>query len=166
MTPVPGCCTFRPQRITEALRRLVEETAVVRGRRRAVESTIQADTVATQDTITQLISTVRRVARMVPGAAQATAAVCMRHDYRRAGKPVIDWDEPEATMGWSRRRSMMPTRCWRHWPGSEDVVGEESVAAPLAMLALVAGHDVEPADGLTVPMGDGASLRKVAPGPR
>ena len=138
----------RPHRINEAVRRVVEETAVMRGRgKRAVDSTILADAVATQDTITQLISAVRRVGRIVPGAAEAIAAVCTGHDYSRAGKPVIDWDEPEATMGWSRRRSMMPTRCWRHWPGSEDVVGEESVAAPLAMLALVAGHDVEPADG-------------------
>jgi len=35
-----------------------------------VDSTILADAVATQDTITQLIAAVRRVARVVPGAAE------------------------------------------------------------------------------------------------
>jgi len=44
---------------------VVDETAVVRGRgKRAVDSTILADAVATQDTITQLISAVRRVGRV------------------------------------------------------------------------------------------------------
>jgi len=43
----------RPQRINEAVRRVVEETGVVRGRgKRAVDSTILADAVATQDTVT------------------------------------------------------------------------------------------------------------------
>src|SRR6266851_2779138 len=45
-------------------------------RRRAVDSTILADAVATQDTITQLVSAIRRVAREVPGAAEQIAAVC------------------------------------------------------------------------------------------
>ena len=36
---------------------------------RAVDSTILADAVATQDTITQLISAIRRVGRTVPGTA-------------------------------------------------------------------------------------------------
>ena len=60
----------RPHRISDAVRRVVAETGVVKGRRRAVDSTILADAVATQDTITQLIAAIRRVARVVPGAAQ------------------------------------------------------------------------------------------------
>jgi hypothetical protein len=56
--------------INEAVRRVVAETGIVRGRRkRAVDSTILADAVATQDTITQLIAAIRRVGRVVPGAA-------------------------------------------------------------------------------------------------
>ena len=73
------------------------ETGILRGRgKRAVDSTILADAVATQDTITQLISAIRRVGRVVPGAAEVIAAVCTGHDYHRPGKPVIDWDEPGA----------------------------------------------------------------------
>ena len=46
----------------------MEETGVLKGRRRrAVDSTILADAVATQDTVTQLVSAIRRVAREVPG---------------------------------------------------------------------------------------------------
>jgi hypothetical protein len=41
-----------------------------------VDSTILADAMATQDTVTQLISQIRRVARLVPGAAAQIAAVC------------------------------------------------------------------------------------------
>ena len=65
-------------------------------RRRAVDSTILADAVATQDTVTQLVAAIRRVAREVPGAAEQIAAVCTGHDYSRPGKPKIDWDDPAA----------------------------------------------------------------------
>jgi hypothetical protein len=71
----------RPHRINEAVRKVVEETGIVCGRRRVVDSTILADAVATQDTVTQLISAIRRVARQVPGAAGLVAAVCTGHDY-------------------------------------------------------------------------------------
>jgi hypothetical protein len=44
---------------------------VVKGRRRrAVYSAIMADAVATQDTVIQLVSAIRRVRREVPGAAE------------------------------------------------------------------------------------------------
>ena len=58
--------------------------------------TILADAVATQDTVTQLVSAIRRVAREVPGAAEQIAAVCTGHDYAAPGKPKIDWDDPAA----------------------------------------------------------------------
>ena len=87
----------RPHRINDAIRKVVEQTGILRGRRRrAVDSTILADAVATQDTVTQLISAIRRVAREVPGAAEQVAAVCTGHDYSGPGKPKIDWDDPAA----------------------------------------------------------------------
>ncbi|HEY3023234.1 MAG TPA: transposase, partial [Actinomycetota bacterium] len=43
----------RPHRINEAVKRVVEQTGILRGRRRrAVDSTILDDAVATQDTVT------------------------------------------------------------------------------------------------------------------
>ena len=87
----------RPHRVNDAVKKVIEQTGVLKGRRRrAVDSTILADAVATQDTITQLVAAIRRVAREVPGAAEQIAAVCTGHDYTRPGKPKIDWDDPAA----------------------------------------------------------------------
>ena len=50
----------RPHRVNDAVRKVVEQTGVLKGRRRrAVDSTILADAVATQDTVTQLVSAIR-----------------------------------------------------------------------------------------------------------
>jgi hypothetical protein len=87
----------RPHRVNGAVRKVIEETGVLRGRRRrAVDPAILADAVATQDTITQLISAIRRAGREVPGAGEQIAAVCTGHDYSKPGKPKIDWDDPGA----------------------------------------------------------------------
>ena len=87
----------RPHPVNDAVKKMARETGVLKGRRRrAVDSTILADAVATQDTVTQLVSAVRRVAREVPGAAEQIAEVCTGHDYSVPGKPKIDWDDPQA----------------------------------------------------------------------
>ncbi|MBR7834163.1 transposase [Actinospica durhamensis] len=58
-----------PQRIFTAVRAVVAETGVLKGKtRRALDSTVLDDAVATQDTVTQIIAAIRRVAREVPGA--------------------------------------------------------------------------------------------------
>ena len=48
---------------------------------------------ATQDTVTQLISAIRRVRRVVPGADRVPVSA---HDYEASGKPLIAWDDPVA----------------------------------------------------------------------
>jgi hypothetical protein len=64
----------RPRRIFEAVRQVVEQTGVLKGRgRRVLDSTILADAVATQDTVTQLVAAIRRVRRLVPGGARGRA---------------------------------------------------------------------------------------------
>src|SRR4030081_3907757 len=84
----------RPNRIFDAVRAVITQTGVLKGKtRRALDSVVLDDAVATQDTITQLIAAIRRVGREVPGAAEIIAAVCTGHDYSRPGKAVIDWDE-------------------------------------------------------------------------
>jgi Transposase domain (DUF772) len=76
----------RPRRIFEAVRRVVEQTGVLRGRgRRVLDSTVLDDAVATQDTVTQLVAAIRRVRRLVPA---ARAVELSAHDYDRPGKPV------------------------------------------------------------------------------
>ncbi|MEU0256202.1 transposase, partial [Streptomyces sp. NPDC006184] len=59
----------RPNRIFEAVREVVKATGVLKGKhRRALDSTVLDDAVATQDTVTQIIAAVRAVIREVPGA--------------------------------------------------------------------------------------------------
>ena len=52
-------------------------------------------TTAAQDTVTQLVAAIRKVARVVPGAAAVIGPMCSL-DYAKAGKPDIDWDDLQA----------------------------------------------------------------------
>jgi hypothetical protein len=135
----------RPDRINDAVRAVVRETGVLKGRRRrAVDSTILADAVATQDTVTQLVSAIRKVAREVPGAAEQIARVCTGHDYSKPGKPKIDWDDPAAKDALVSALVSDANAVVAAWQGRDL---EERAASALALLALVAGQDVEPAEG-------------------
>jgi Transposase domain (DUF772)/Transposase DDE domain len=150
----------RPHRISDAVKTVIAETGILRGRhRRAVDSTILADAVATQDTITQLIAAVRRVARVVPGADALVAKVCTGHDYATPGKPDIDWDDPDAKDGLVSGLVNDATALVDALAGTE-LTPERSEA--VALLALVAGQDVEPADGSDGTDGRWKIARKVA----
>ncbi len=86
----------RPDRVFDAVAEVITGTGILRGRRkRCVDSTVFDDAVATQDTVTQLVAAIRKVARVVPGASEVIAAVC-ELDYGKPGKPDIDWDDPAA----------------------------------------------------------------------
>jgi len=150
----------RPHRVSEAIRKIVEETGVLKGRRRrAVDSTILADGVSTQDTVTQLVAAVRKVAREVPGAAGTIAAVCTGHDYSGPGKPKIDWDDPAA------KEALVSALVndANALVAALDADGlDERAAGALALLALVAGQDVEPAEGSDGTDGRWRIARKVA----
>jgi Transposase domain (DUF772)/Transposase DDE domain len=150
----------RPHRINDAVRKVVQQTGVLRGRRRrAVDSTILADAVATQDTVTQLVSAIRKVAREVPGAAEQVAAVCTGHDYSKPGKPEIDWDDPQA-------KDTLVSALVNDAKALVAVLQgrdlDERAASALALLALVAGQDVEPAEGSDGTDGRWRIARKVA----
>ena len=148
-----------PHRINEAVAKVIAETGVLAGRRRAVDSTILADAVATQDTITQLVAAIRRVSRVVPGAAEQIAAVCTGHDYRSAGKPQIDWDDPQAK---DALVSALVNDANALVAALADHEVDEQAASALALLALVAGQDVEPAEGSDGTDGRWRIARKVA----
>ncbi len=150
----------RPHRISDAVQKVVQDTGVLVGRRRrAVDSTILADAVATQDTITQLVAAVRRVARTVPGAAEQVAAVCTGHDYSAPGKPRVDWDDPQAK---DALVSALVNDANALVEVLQDRAMDEQAAAAVALLALVAGQDVEPADGSDGTDGRWRIARKVA----
>jgi len=76
---------------------VIKQTGVIRGKtRRALDSTVLDDAVATQDTVTQLVAAIRRVARLVPGAGQVLTGRRTACDYTRPGKPDIAWDDKAA----------------------------------------------------------------------
>jgi hypothetical protein len=99
-----------------------------------------ADAVATQDTITQLVAAIRRVRRLVPGARQVKVRA---HDYDRPGKPDCAWDDPEATQALV---SGLVNDALALLAAVAEVELDAEQAEAVALLALVAGQDVEPGE--------------------
>ena len=142
-----------PQRIFEVVRQVIAETGAVKTKtRRALDSTVLDDAVARQDTITQLIAQIRRVGREVPGAKELIASECTRlaavcgHDYSEAGKPRIAWDDQAA-------RDELVSALVADAQALLEALDVEAITAAggrpaeaVALLALVAGQDVEPAE--------------------
>jgi IS5 family transposase len=154
----------RPHRIFEVVRQLVIETGAVKGRnRRALDSTVLDDAVARQDTVTQLIAAIRRVAGEVPGAAQMVAACCTGHDYTSPGKPRIAWDDQAAR---EELVSALVNDAVALLAGLDvDAITAAGgrAAEAVALLALVAGQDVEPVEGSDGTDGRWRIARKTAP---
>ena len=135
----------RPNRIFEAVKAVVAQTGALAGRtRRALDSTVLDDAVATQDTVTQLIGAIRRVRRDVAGAAAVVAEHCRAHDYDDPGKPAITWDDPDAR---ERLVDALIGDARRLVERLDDQPRGSRGAEAMALLALVAGQDVEPAEG-------------------
>jgi hypothetical protein len=150
-----------PQRIFEAVREVVAATGVLKGKtRRALDSVVLDDAVATQDTVTQLIAAVRRVRREVPGAAEVIARSCHAHDWDDAGKPPIAWDDKTAR---DALVSALVNDAVTVVEALADAELDPQAAQALALLALVAGQDVEPADGSDGTDGRWRIARRVAP---
>lgn len=143
----------RPQRIFEAVREIITQSGAVAGKqRRALDSTVLDDAVARQDTVTQLIAAIRRVGREVAGAKAMVGVHCTRlaaltgQDYAQTGKPRIAWDDPVA-------RDELVTALVNDALALLAALDVEQItkdgdkpAEAVALLALVAGQDVEPAE--------------------
>ena len=152
----------RPHRIFEVVREVIIESGALRGKhRRALDSTVLDDAVARQDTVTQLIAAVRRVGRDVDGATQVILTVCS-FDYTQTGKPQIAWDDPAAR---DELVSVLVADALALLAGLDvDVItgAGGKAAEAVAILALVAGQDVEPAEGSEGTDGRWRIARKVA----
>lgn len=133
-----------PMRVFTAVRNVVAQTGVLKGRhRRALDSTVLDDAVATQDTVTQIISAIRRVIREVPGAAEVVAKHCRAHDYSDPGKPRIAWDDETARAALVDALVTDALNLLGHLPERNL---DERAANAVGLLALAAGQDVEPAE--------------------
>src|SRR6266540_6742881 len=131
----------RPERIFEAVRDVIVATGVLAKRhRRALDSTLLDDAVATQDTVTQLISAIRRVRRVVP---EARAVAVTAHDYDSAAKPLIAWDDPLAK---AALIDALVNDALAIIAAIEGLALNADQADAVGLLALVAGQDVEPGD--------------------
>ncbi len=133
----------------EAVRELVGQTGALRGKtRRALDSTVLDDAVATQDTVTQLIAAVRRVARTLPDGQRLvqTAATRSGHDYCRPGKPEIAGDDPparEQLIDGLVRDAYAVLAAVTGAEQAGELVLEGPAADAVGLLGLVAGQDVE-----------------------
>jgi Transposase DDE domain/Transposase domain (DUF772) len=153
----------RPDRVFDAVAEVIAETGVLRGRRRrCVDSTVFDDAVATQDTVTQLMAAMRKVARVVPGAGEVIAGVC-RLDYSKPGKPGIDWDDPQAKENLVSDLVNDALAVLEALTGEDAPRRDDAAADALGLLALVAGQDVEPAQDSDGTDGRWRIARKVAP---
>ena len=144
-----------PERIFDAVREVAAECGALSKRtRRALDSTVLYDAVATQDTVTMIGAQIRRVRRLAPRA----AALVLARDYDSRAKPACDWGDPDER-GWLIDELVSDAqRVLDALEGSE-LSDEQAQAA--ALLAVVAGQDVE-ADP-KVP-GRWRIARRVAPG--
>jgi IS5 family transposase len=131
----------RPERIFDAVRSVIDATGVLKGKaRRALDSTLLDDAVATQDTVTQLIAAIRRVRRVVPGAGEVTLGA---HDYEASGKPLIAWDDP---LSRAELVDALVDDALALLTALPDAADDAEAAAALGLLALIAGQDVEQDD--------------------
>jgi len=130
-----------PKRIFHAVQQVIAQSGAIKGKtRRALDSTVLDDAVATQDTVTQLIAAVRRVRREAPGAAAVVARVTSAHDYDDPGEPAIAWDDKAA-------REQLIDALVRDALAVLEAVGDPEpgpAADALGLLALIAGQDVDP----------------------
>ena len=130
-----------PQRIFDAVRAVIVESKVLAGKhRRALDSTVLDDAVARQDTIRMLVTQIRRVRKLIP----ELDTVWVREHNLEGGRPPCDWDDPADR---DRLVSELVDDANELVWAAEDLELAEAQADAVALLALVAGQDVEPGDG-------------------
>ena len=132
----------RPERIFDAVRDVIASTNVLANKhRRALDSTLLDDAVATQDTVTQLVSMIRRVRQAIP---EAAAVDVVGDDYDAgSGKPACAWNDPVAR---DQLVSRLVNDALAVLAAVDDVELDDTQQQLVGLLALVAGQDVEPGD--------------------
>lgn len=132
----------RPRRLFEDTVSIAKGAGVVSRKVRVLDSTPLLDAVATQDTVTQLRASIRKVLATAPSPLAGTVRQALRRDddYASPGKPPCDWDDPAA-------REELVDALVRDANAALDVVQgatlDPDVRAAAELLAVVAGQDVE-----------------------
>ncbi|MGH9095797.1 MAG: IS1182 family transposase [Acidimicrobiales bacterium] len=138
----------RPRRLFEDTKVVAKETGAMKGRARVLDSTPIFDAVATEDTVTQLRASIRKLLVALDGAGSplsgsVRAALLRDDDYATSGKPPCDWDDRSA-------REALVDALVRDALAAIEALDGETIPGPaipaLDLLALVAGQDVEPGE--------------------
>ncbi len=135
-----------PQRIFDAVRAVVIESGVLAGKtRRALDSTVLDDAVARQDTITMLAAQIRRVRKLIP----ELGDLWVREHNLAPGRPPCDFDDPaDRDRLVSELVDDANELVWADQDLTEaGLVLDDKQGDAVALLALVAGQDVEPGEG-------------------
>lgn len=138
----------RPRRLFEDTRVVAKETGALQNRARVLDSTPIFDAVATEDTVTQLRASIRKVLAALdqapsPLAGVVRAVLVRDDDYATAGKPPCDWDDRAA------REALVDALVIDALAALAALDGHEVPASAndaVELLALVAGQDVEQGD--------------------
>src|SRR3954464_13431020 len=131
----------RPERIFEVVLECAKRAGLV-GRRRVLDSTALYDAVATMDTVTLVRSAIRGVLRACDAESEAElrAVLGRDDDYRAAGKPVCDYDDPAARAALVDALAKDAHALLACLHGRELAVGVREAAA---LLATVVGQDLD-----------------------
>ncbi len=136
----------RPKRFLEDTKVVAKAAGVMGNRVRVLDSTPIYDAVATQDSVTQLRSAIRKLLRVLRDSALAVRvrmALIRDDDYTTVGKPPCDWDDPEArealvdALVRDALAALAALDGVELWPEAREAA---------ELLALVAGQDVEVGD--------------------
>ena len=129
----------RPRRLFEDTVGIAKSSGVLRSKTRVLDS------VATQDSVTQLRASIRKVLDLLPKSASETVRSSLKRDdkYDTLGKPPCDWDDFEARetlVDELVNDSLLALSSIENLP---DLEMDESLKDAVELLALVSGQDVE-----------------------
>jgi hypothetical protein len=144
----------RPRRLFTDTRQVAAEAGVMGVRARVLDSTPLYDAVATQDTVTQLRAGIRKLLMLLQGTNLGVKVrlALQRHDnYLTPGKPPCDWDDAAA------REELVEALVRDVKMAVAVTAGQKlspAVAAVVALLAELAGQDIEEAEDGTFRIAD------------
>jgi hypothetical protein len=157
----------------DAVAGVIAESGAIRGLgERVVDSTVLFDAVARQSTIQMLIWQIAKVRRLVGDVAELVDALPGGAYYKPRSRPDIDWTDQNAkdelvsvlvndahAIIWPAERAVNQMVVVT----AKDHERRERAADAVGLLALLAGQDVEPAEGSDGTDGRWRIARKVAP---
>ncbi|MDA8210230.1 MAG: IS1182 family transposase [Actinomycetota bacterium] len=127
----------RPKIIFEITAKVIEATGIKgASKKRSLDSTVLADSVATQDTFTQLTAQTKRVARLVPSLSHLASPPSHK-------RPEIDYRDPEAV---EEALSALVNQATVLVEAAAGMELTDEAQDAIGLLALLSGQDVEPVD--------------------